>query len=192
MKQATLILIIMLILFSILGCKSIFHVEFEDHIHSNDNEVTNNDNGLNIENVPTEQFPIELDLVSGEYRATWKEGYKYDTPILLNNLNDLEELLSNHPAQSANQDILQQNYDDDFFKESVVYAYVKSEGSGSVRLIVNRAELNEDILKLFMERTVPEEGTDDMATRICLFGINRDDIKNVNAVEGIILDVLSE
>ncbi|MSU02163.1 hypothetical protein [Tissierella pigra] len=190
MKQATLILIIMLILFSISGCKSIFHVELEDHINPNDNEVTNN--GLNIENVPTEQFPIELDLVSGEYRAIWKEGYKYDTPILLNNLNDLEEFLSNHPAQSADQDILQQNYDDDFFKESVVYGYVKSEGSGSVKLIVNRAELKEDILKLFMERTVPEEGTDDMATRICLFGINRGDIKNVNAVEGIILDVSSK
>ncbi|MBU5428444.1 hypothetical protein KQI41_18805, partial [Tissierella pigra] len=172
------------------GCKSIFHVELEDHINPNDNEVTNN--GLNIENVPTEQFPIELDLVSGEYRAIWKEGYKYDTPILLNNLNDLEEFLSNHPAQSADQDILQQNYDDDFFKESVVYGYVKSEGSGSVKLIVNRAELKEDILKLFMERTVPEEGTDDMATRICLFGINRGDIKNVNAVEGIILDVSSK
>jgi len=185
MKQATLILIMMLIIFSVSGCKSISHVELENNINPNDNEVTNN--GLNIENIS-----IELDLVSGEYRAIWSEDYKYDTPILLNNLNDLEEFLSNHPAQSANQDILQHNYNDEFFKEGVVYAYVKSEGSGSIKLIVNRAELNENILKLFMERTVPEEGTDDMATRICLFGINRDDIKNVNAVEGIILDVSFE
>ncbi len=185
MKQATLILIMMLIIFSVSGCKSISHVELENNINPNDNEVTNN--GLNIENIS-----IELDLVSGEYRAIWSEDYKYDTPILLNNLNDLEEFLSNYPAQSSNQDILQRTYDDEYFMKNVVYAYVKSEGSGSVKLTVKKAEIDRDKLKLFMDRIAPGVGTTDMATRICLFGINRDDIKNVSVIEGIILDVASE
>ena len=54
---------------------------------------------------------------------------------------------------------------------------------------MKKAEIDGEILKLIMGRTVPEDGTTDMATRIYLFGINRDDIRNVNVVEGIILDV---
>lgn len=186
MKRIPLFLVVMLILFSVSGCKSISHDELGDNTNQNNNEATNN--GPNIEHIPVEQFPIELDLVSGEYRAIWKESYKYDTPILINDLNALEEFLSNHPAQLSNKDILQQNYNDEFFKQRVIYAYVKSEGSGSIKLTVKKAEIDGDILKLFMERIVPKEGTTDMATRICLFGINRDDIKNVKIVEGVILE----
>lgn len=39
-----------------------------------------------------------------------------------------------------------------------------------------------------MERIVPEVDTDDMTTRVCFFGINRNDIKSIKTVEGIILD----
>lgn len=186
MKQAPLFLIIMLTLLSITGCKSIFHVDLENHIDQNNNEETNNE--LNIENIPIEQLPIELDIVKGEYRAIWKENYKYNTPILIYDLKDFKRFLSDHPAQSANDDILQKTYNDEFFNQNVIYAFVKSEGSGSVGLTVNKAEIDEDTLKLFMDRIVPGDGTDDMASRICLFGINREDIKDIKEVEGIILD----
>jgi uncharacterized protein YcfL len=161
-------------------------IESLDHLVSESyNRVTNN-------RLDTENTPVELDLVSGEYRAIWKESYNYNTPILINDSNNLKEFLNTHPAQSASEDILQQNYNDEFFKQSVIYAYVKSEGSGSVKLTVNRAELNGDILKLLMDRAVPKVGTTDMATRVCLFGVIRNDIKNVKTIEGIILDRLSE
>ncbi|NLL00625.1 MAG: hypothetical protein GX271_08195 [Clostridiales bacterium] len=190
MKRKILFLVFLLILFSISGCKSIFHVELGSRPNK-DNRSTNN--RLNVENLSVEQSPIELDLVSGEYRAIWKENYKYETPTLINGLDDLEVFLSNHPAQSSSEDILLRNYNDEFFSQNVIYVYVKSEVSGSIELNVKRAELDEDILKLFMERTVPKNGmTDDMATRVCLFGINRNDIKNIKTVEGIILDRTSE
>lgn len=134
-----------------------------------------------------EQSPTELDIISEEYRAVWKESYQYDSPILINDLKELEEFLNNHPAQSSNEDVLQHNYNDEFFNQNLIYAYVKSEGSGSVNLTVEKAELHGNILKLFMNRTVPDVGTTDMATRVCLFSINREDIKNVKEVEGIIL-----
>ena len=134
-----------------------------------------------------EQSPTELDIISEEYRAVWKESYQYDSPILINDLKELEEFLNNHPAQSSNEDVLQHNYNDEFFNQNLIYAYVKSEGSGSVNLTVEKAELHGNILKLFMNRTVLDVGTTDMATRVCLFSINREDIKNVKEVEGIIL-----
>lgn len=189
MKRKILFLVFLLILLSISGCKSIFHIELGSH-PDQDDKPTNN--GLNVKNLPVEQSPIELGLVSGEYRAIWKENYKYDTPILINDLDDLEEFLSNHPQQSASEDMLQQYYDDEFFSQNVIYVYVKSEISGSIKLNVKSAELNGDILKLFMEHKVPEGMDDDMATRVCLFGINRNDIKNVKTMEGIILNRTSE
>lgn len=75
-----------------------------------------------------------------------------------------------------------------FFKDNVIYAYVKNEGSGSTRLKVKGAEFNGDKLRLFMERIYSGEGTYDMATRICLFEIKRDNIKNTKAIEAIIID----
>lgn len=133
---------------------------------------------------------VKLDIVRGEYRAIWKESYKYNTPILIDNITDWAKFLKNYPSQSINEEILQQNFNEEFFRQSVVYAYAKSEGSGSVRLTAKEAKLTGDKLKLFMERTVPEGGTGDMATRICLFGVKSDDAKNVKSVEGIILNKL--
>ena len=133
---------------------------------------------------------VKLDIVRGEYRAISRESYKYNTPILIDNITDWAKFLKNYPSQSINEEILQQNFNEEFFRQSVVYAYAKSEGSGSVRLTAKEAKLTGDKLKLFMERTVPEGGTGDMATRICLFGVKSDDVKNVKSVEGIILNKL--
>ncbi|MFZ3171153.1 MAG: hypothetical protein WA118_04125 [Carboxydocellales bacterium] len=146
------------------------------------------DNTSSVKETHIEQPLIELEIVRGEYRAIWKRSYNYDKPMLIDNLIHWKEFLKNYPAQFTNRDVLQQDYNDDFFKHSVVYAYIKSEGSGSIKLKVKRAELYGDKLRLFMERSVPEIGTADMATRICLFGIKKDKIKNVKAVEAIILE----
>ncbi|HHV09107.1 MAG TPA: hypothetical protein GXX75_02360 [Clostridiales bacterium] len=137
-------------------------------------------------NISVESPSVKLDLVSAEYRAMWKERYNYDTPMLIDNLADLTDFLKNHPVQLSSVDALQQNYNDEFFTHSVVYAYVESEGSGSIKLMAKSAELNRDKLKLYMERIVPQAGTADMAALVCLFGISRDDNKSAKSVEGIV------
>lgn len=146
------------------------------------------DNTDITKNLSTENSPIELDLICEGYRAIWKESYHYDVPILIDNLTALTDFLKKHPAQSATGDTLQQNYNEEFFKHSIMYAYVKSEGSGSINLIAKNAELNGDQLNLYMERTSQSEGTDDMAALVCLFGIIKDDNKNVKSAVTIISD----
>ena len=71
-----------------------------------------------------------------------------------------------------------------------IYAYVKSEPSGSIMLFAKTVRLENNILTLYMERIVPEVCTDDMATRICLFGINREKIKDVRKVNVLIAEEL--
>lgn len=128
----------------------------------------------------------ELEVKGVEYRAQWNEQYKYDTPILIDSLSAWEEFFKTHPKQSISEDILQKSYDETFFEDSAIYAYIESEGSGSIKLKVKGAELSGDKLRLFMERLNPEVGTCDMATRICLFELKREKIKNVKTVEAII------
>jgi hypothetical protein len=136
----------------------------------------------------TQRIPAQLKITGGEYRAQWSGTYNYDTPILIDSLSAWKEFFKSHPEQSVKEDILQKNYGRVFFKDSVIYAYVKGERSGLIRLKVKGAELNGDKLRLFMERINPGEGTCDMATRICLFGIKKSNIKNVTVVEAIIAD----
>lgn len=130
----------------------------------------------------------ELDLISGEYRAVWEENYAYETPTRIDSLSDWEAFLERHPAQSANEDVLEQEYGEEFFEKHIIYVYIKSEASGSNRLTVKGARRNGDELELIMERFVPEEGTDDLATRICVFGIKREDIKNISVVTSSIVE----
>lgn len=134
----------------------------------------------------TDQAGIELDVMMAEYRALWKENYKYDTPILIDNMSDWKIFLSEHGQQSITEDVLDKDFNDDFFKHSVLYAYIESETSGSIELHAKGARLNEDKLILSMERKAPLNGTMDMAARICLFGVRRDMIKNVKSVEAFI------
>lgn len=189
-KKIVMLLLTILSVFSSVACNQ-----------ESNNEGTTIDIGDSIgimeierdkNNKPEEQFLLELDLASGEYRANWKESYNYDTPILIDSLVDWTEFLKEHPSESANTDTLLHNYNDEFFEERLIYAYIKSEGSGSNNLKVNRAELNGDRLDLFMDYSVPELGTCDMATLICVFGIKRNDIENVKTVEVIILRVGDE
>jgi hypothetical protein len=132
---------------------------------------------------------VQLSVVKGEYRAQWQDNYQYDTPILIDKFADWQKFLKDHPAQSTTEDVLKQEYKESFFKEHLLYVYIKGEPSGSNTLTVKGATRQEDTLKLGMERVVPEQGTDDLASRICIFGLKREDVKNVKAVEGVISEV---
>ncbi len=90
MEKASLFWILLLILFSVSGCKSIFHVELGKSNNQN-HEATNG--GLNVDNLPAKESPMELKLDSGQYPAVWKEEYKYGIPILVSNLEDIEMIL---------------------------------------------------------------------------------------------------
>jgi len=132
---------------------------------------------------------IQLPVVKGEYRAQWQDGYQYDTPIFIDKYADWQKFLQDHPAQSATEDVLRQEYGEGFFQDHVLYVYIKGEASGSNTLTVKGATRQGETLKLLMERVVPDQGTDDMASRICVFGLKREDVKNVKVVEGVIAEV---
>lgn len=138
---------------------------------------------------PVETGPVALDIVPGEYRSSWHDTYQFSKPLLLDTFGAWEVFLMDHPDYSSREDPLVQEYDESFFDHSVVYAYIESEPSGSIRLKVTKSVLEGSILKLYMERTIPQMGTDDMAARICLFGIKRDDLKGVKSVEAVINEI---
>lgn len=185
MKRTVLFLVILLSLFTILGCNSSSDGELKNPENQN-NESTGNEQN-------NEDMPIELDLVSGEYRSVSEENYKFNTPILISSMDELESFLNDHPTVLSKEYAIERNFNnEEFFEHSIIYAYIKFESSGSNRLTINRAELDGDTLKLYMNHIVPQYGTDDDAIRICLFGINNKDIKNVKTVAGIVLSKSAE
>ncbi len=133
--------------------------------------------------------PAPLKIVSGEYRAVWNESYQYGKPLLIDTFSDWEVFLMDHPGQSQTEDPLMQDYDESFFRNSLIYAYIESEPSGSITLLTGNAVRDGSILKLYMQRIVPQVGTDDMAARVCLFGITRDDAARVKKVEAVISEI---
>ena len=135
-----------------------------------------------------EDGSVDLKVVKGEYRAVWEDHYRYDTPILIETFADWQKFLEDHPAQSAAEDFLEQEYTEGFFGDHLLYVFLKGEASGSNTLTVKGANLKNDTLELLMERVVPDEGTDDLATRICIFGVKKEDVKNVTTVKDIILE----
>jgi hypothetical protein len=130
-----------------------------------------------------------LEIIKAEYRAQYIDEYSYGTPILIDSIEKWQAFLDEHPEQSTNEDVLQRDFDKEFFKDRVVYVYVSSEASGSNQLAADKAEITGDTLKLYMTRTIPETGTDDMAARVCIFGLKRENIKNVKTVEVMIEEI---
>ena len=145
---------------------------------------------LEDEQNQTQLAVVELETINGEYRAVWNENYEYDTPLKIDNFSDWVNFFKEHPESSPTENVLNRNYTATFFEDNVLYAYVKSEPSGSITLFAKTVRLENDKLTLYMERTVPEVCTDDMATRICLFGINREKIKDVRTVDVLIAEGL--
>lgn len=132
-----------------------------------------------------------LEIIMTEYRAQYIDGYSYGSPILIDSVEKWQVFLDEYPGQSTTEDALQRDFDKEFFQDCVLYAYVSSEASGSNRFSAVKAELIGDTLKLYMMRTIPETGTDDMAARVCIFGVKRENIKNVRTVEVIIEEIRS-
>ena len=129
----------------------------------------------------------DISTALGEYRAVWKEDYQYNTPILIDSYEKWTEFREQHPQQSTAEDVLREEFDQQFFKDNVIYAYIKYEGSGSVKIRADKAVITEgNILNLHMTRTVPPLGTTDMAARICLFGIDRGVNDSIEKVQPII------
>ena len=124
-----------------------------------------------------------LDIKGAQYRAQWQDDYNYDTPILIDDHNSLNTFLNQHQHQNDFENALREKFDESFFENSVIYAYVKSEPSGSNQLKVDRAVLKENVLELHMINIIPEMGTMDMAARVCFFGIRRADLEGVESVE---------
>lgn len=138
---------------------------------------------------PAETGPADLNIVAGEYRAQYSHDYQFSVPLLMDDFSGWEVFLMNHPGDSSKEDALVQAYDESFFDHSVVYAYIESEPSGSISLKVKKVVLEGSVLKLYMERTIPQMGTDDIAVRICLFGISREDLKGVKSVDAVINEI---
>lgn len=170
MKRKITLILSFLIILSITACSSI--------------------PGFNGDN-PSNTTIEELDIISAEYRATWKESYVYDSIIQISNYSRFISFLDNHPMQSGDNE-LADIFNEEFFENNTIYAYIKSESSGSNQLNADRAEIEYDSqletkkLILHMNRTVAEIGTTDMATRICLFGIGNDDIQDFTNIVAVV------
>jgi hypothetical protein len=128
----------------------------------------------------------ELEIMKTEYRAQFNDMYILGEPLLIDSFEQWQLFLENHPEWSSNEDNLEWEVEELFFEERAIYAYISNESSGSNRFEADKAEVSDNILKLYMTRTVPETHTDDLATRICLFGIEHVDIQNIKSVEAII------
>lgn len=72
----------------------------------------------------TVQAGVELDIMRLEYRALWKEDYKYNTPILIENASDWKKFLDKHPQQSITEDVLNASFDDEFFKNTNDFEHI--------------------------------------------------------------------
>ncbi|NTW73149.1 MAG: hypothetical protein HGA49_13040 [Eubacteriaceae bacterium] len=133
---------------------------------------------------PSENEPITLEAVMLNYRAVWTENYEYDTPVLIDSFTKYEKFLADHPEQTLSEEPLTMEFNETYFTDHWVYAYVKSEPSGSNQLSGEKAVLEGSTLKLTMAHFAPEIGTADMAARVCLFGIKNDLLKDVKTVKG--------
>lgn len=173
-----LLSLIFIILMVFTGCQN----------KSQTNFVMPSDKNSTEKGIDTKQALVELEILSGEYRAQWEESYHYNTPILIESFSDWEEFLKVHPAYATNEDTLKQDFKEEFFNHGVVYAYIRSMRSGSIKLNVKGAELQGDKLRLIMQSITPEICTDDMAARICLFGIKKDNIQKVQEVDILIIE----
>jgi hypothetical protein len=128
----------------------------------------------------------DIEIIKTEYRAQFSDMYILGEPLLIDSYEQWQLFLESHPEQSNNEDNLEWELEELFFEESVIYAYISNESSGSNRFEAEKAEVSDNILRLYMTRFVPETGTDDLATRICFFGIKHIDIQNIKSVEAII------
>jgi hypothetical protein len=123
------------------------------------------------------QLTVELEFVSRVLNGGWVSGNpRYDTYTVINDLDELRDFMKGDISQ------LEDVYNDEFFEDSVIYCYIKPEGSGSITMTADKVEVEGNKLRLFMTRWERELLTCDMASQICFFGVKRaavSDVKNV-------------
>lgn len=128
----------------------------------------------------------EIEILKADYRAEYNDMYILGEPLMIDSFEQWELFLESHPEQFQNEDNLEWDFDELFFEDRIIYAYISNESSGSNRFEAEKAEVSNNILRLFMTRTIPQTGTDDLASRVCLFGIDRGSIQNIRTVEAVI------
>lgn len=94
----------------------------------------------------------------------------------------MKNFIEEHPEQFANENKFLEDYNEEFFKSKLIYIFIKSESSGSNNISAKGVKIEGDKLTLIINREVSEIGTADMAAWICLFEVNRSDIKDIKTV----------
>ncbi|MDF2608232.1 MAG: hypothetical protein K0S34_2430 [Bacillales bacterium] len=133
--------------------------------------------------------PVELDFGAGAYRANWDENNLTDKAIKIDSSKLMNEFLEQHVPFSEEDKEVVNKYNEDFFKDNVIYAYVTNESSGSNQLESANAIRDGENLKLKVKRVIPQIGTMDMASRVALFELKRDDVENVTNVTVSVEDI---
>jgi len=76
-----------------------------------------------------------------------------------------------------------QKVDESYFDRVGVVAVILVESSGSNSVVGENLVINDNIAEAFINRTVAEIGTMDIATRHVLFAVSKEELKNVEEVK---------
>lgn len=120
---------------------------------------------------------LEPDLISAprhfqyQSNSVIEQPFDNNNPILLQSYDEYKEFISIHPP-SKEVDI-SEKYNEDYFKNHVVYAQNLMVYSGSIKVEARDYQLVDDTLKLIVNYYVPEIYTDDIAYWVCMFGVKR-------------------
>jgi len=76
-----------------------------------------------------------------------------------------------------------QKVDESYFDRVGVVAVILVESSGSNSVVGENLVINDNIAEAFINRTVAEIGTMDIATRHVLFAVSQEELKNVEEVK---------
>lgn len=129
-------------------------------------------------NVPNEQV-LNLEITGERYSIAHADNHKYNIPILIKNSSDFKRFIKKYPRKDNKENFFEQDYySKDYYENHIVYACIIELVSGSDYAIAEKAEINNGELKLFIKTICAPIGTCDMAANVCLFSINKNDIKD--------------
>lgn len=136
--------------------------------------------------------PVE-DILGNVGSPSITEQYRFgsfdsdqDTIVLIESFSEFRTFLSeNHPGDEKYNSLLKL-YSADFFKDNVLYAKEIMVASGSTQVSADKIQIEDSNLYLHVKLKTPEIGTSDIANWICLFGVNRQSVKDIKNVEVVI------
>ncbi len=116
-----------------------------------------------------------LDMVSeNRIIKTYEEFKKYDRDYaVLENPFFIDDLSLNKL----------QKVDKSYFDRMAVVAVILVEGSGSNSVVGENLVIKDNVAEAFINRTVAEIGTMDIATRHVLYAVSQDELQNVKEVK---------